>query len=149
MADLAVLPSEVDPEVLAIVERVRSGDVTFAAVAREKGWHRFKLYRFMLSELGDKYHELVTDLLTVRISEADEGLENAEGKDEVAKRKAIANFARMDLERRRPALYGPKQEVKHSGQISRVFRVEVVSEAEAGVVVDGTPVPSALPAPAE
>lgn len=113
-ADL-VLPSGVDPEVLAIVERVRTGEVTFAAIAREKGWNRMKLYRFMLSELGDAYHEVVTDLLTARIAEADEKLEDAAGKDDVAKRKAIANFARMDLERRRPALYGPKQEVKHSG----------------------------------
>ena len=101
--------------------------------------YRMQLYRLMLGELGEAYHELVTDLLVTRVAEADEDLDSAADKVEVAKRKAQASFARMDLERRRPALYGPKQEVKHSGGAPTLVVVTT-----GGSTPPGSPVPAPM-----
>ena len=142
-----LIPAGVSEDVLEIVRRVRSGETTFGKIARERGMYRMQLYRLMLGELGEAYHELVTDLLVTRVAEADEDLDSAADKVEVAKRKAQASFARMDLERRRPALYGPKQEVKHSGGAPTLNIVLLDRPSDGGRVVEGTPVP-ATPGPA-
>ena len=116
-------------------------------MAAEFGVNRVTFYRWMLTEVGDGHRELVTDCLVARIAAADEDLEGAKDKDEVTRAREVARFARMDFERRRPALYGVKQEVKHTG--ATVFRIEYAEMPAGGRVIEGTPVPPALPAPAE
>jgi hypothetical protein len=75
--------------------------------------------RWFLSEIGDEeYRETVTDCLVARVADADEALEAAKASGDpvlVSACRETCRFVRMDLERRRPGLYGPKQEVKHSG----------------------------------
>ena len=67
------------------------------------------LYRWLLAGLGDKkYYQQVTHCLTNRIADADMELEAAEDACQIARARGRARFARMDLERRRPALYGLK-----------------------------------------
>lgn len=74
------------------------------------------LYRYMLGGLGDeKYQEKVTECLVARIADADDELEAAKDAIEVQKWREIARFRRMDFERRRPALYGPKAVVAGVG----------------------------------
>lgn len=69
--------------------------------------------RFMLSYTGsdEAYHNLITQALVDRVAEADERLETAPDAVDIARAREMARFARMDLERRRPKLYGPKQEM--------------------------------------
>jgi hypothetical protein len=52
----------------------------------------------------------VTEVLVSRIADYDAKLEAALDKVEVAKYRELAKFARFDFERRRPLLYGQKQE---------------------------------------
>lgn len=67
----------------------------------------------MLAELGgEKYQEMVTEMLVARVSDADDELEAARNSGDavrVSAAREVCRFARMDLERRRPALYGAKQ----------------------------------------
>lgn len=70
-----------------------------------------RISRYMLTEAGEA--DLATQALTARVADADHDLEHAEEFIEVAKARERARFARMDLERRRPKLYGVKQEVEH------------------------------------
>jgi hypothetical protein len=49
--------------------------------------------------------------LVNRIADADEQMEHARDSFQVARAREMAKFARMDFERRRPKLYGPKQEI--------------------------------------
>lgn len=110
----ATQPAEQAPELPEIVARYLKGE-SMQVLAKECGTYRKKLYRWMLSELGgDKYREVVTECLVNRIADADEMLEQAEGPVEIARAREIARFARMDFERRRPSLYGVKQEVRHT-----------------------------------
>lgn len=73
-----------------------------------------RIQRYVLSYSGSDqaYHELITQALVDRVAAADERLENAPDAVEIARAREIARFARMDLERRRPKLYGQKQEVE-------------------------------------
>ena len=126
-----------------VVRRLVSGEATLRQLAEERGVAHTTLYRWLLSDLGDeRYRELVTDALIARIADADVELAGAKSVLEVQRAREIARFARMDFERRRPALYGVKQEVKHT--VAPVLHIHTTAPA-----VDVTPVPSALPAPLE
>ena len=93
-----------------IVRRYANGE-PIPYLAQEMGVHRATLYRWMLAGTGDKqYGELVTHCLVNRVAEADEMLRSAENVCDIARAREIARYARMDLERRRPALYGTKQD---------------------------------------
>ena len=128
-----------------LVARYAEGRTSLRKLAAELGVDHKVLYKWLLAETGDAHAEVVTSCLVARIADADEDLENAVGKVDVAKRTAQAKFARLDFERRRPNLYGVKQEVKHTGE--RVFRIEIArsEEVSGGRVIEGE-VPS-LPAP--
>lgn len=109
---------------------------------------RRQVYRWMLSELGDeKYRDLVTQCLVARVADADEALELATDPVQISKWRETARFARLDLERRRPALYGPKQEVKHSGVVPTLNIILLSGPSEGGQMIDVTPVaaPEMLP----
>lgn len=93
-----------------IVKRYAAGE-PIPYLASELGVHRATLYRWMLAGTGDKqYGELVTHCLVQRVAEADEMLRSASNVCDIARAREIARYARMDLERRRPALYGAKQD---------------------------------------
>lgn len=96
----------------AIIERYAAGE-SMQTLAAELGKHRQTLYRWMLAGVGDKqYHDMVTYCLVQRVQEADEELRLARDPCDIARARETAKFARMDLERRRPKLYGQKQEAE-------------------------------------
>ena len=93
-----------------IVRRYAAGE-PIPYLAKELGVHRATLYRWMLAGVGDKeYGDLVTHCLVQRVFEADEMLREAREPCDIARAREIARYARMDLERRRPKLYGSKPE---------------------------------------
>lgn len=141
----ATVEKEGPPDVPEIVKRFLAGE-SAQVLGKENGVTRRTIYNWMLAELGgEKYRELVTHMLVARIADADDGLERANGPEEIAKRREIARFARMDFERRRPALYGQKQEVNHNAAAPTL---NIILSGVGGHVVEGTVVPSpaALPA---
>lgn len=94
-----------------IVQRYLNGE-SCQAIAAELGLHRATIYRYLLDGQADATHEqLITHGLINRIAEADQDLEDASTSCDIARAREKAKFARMDFERRRPKLYGPKQEV--------------------------------------
>jgi hypothetical protein len=108
-----------------VVEAYLAG-VTIPELVKRYGVSRRGLYNWMLSGLGDeKYREVMTQMMTARIADADEELEGAEDKVGVAKWSQLGKFARMDYERRRPNLYGQKQETRV------VHEVEIGGELQA------------------
>lgn len=118
-------PSLVSPHastvVPAAVDRYRSG-ATLHEIAAENHVHYRTLYRWMLSELGDQFPQLVTETLIDRVADADLQLQTAADKCAVARAREQARFARMDLERRRPELYGEKRQVKHDSTINVIIQ---------------------------
>jgi hypothetical protein len=113
MGEAVVVESVVD--LPAVVERYLAGE-SMGDLSKEVGCSRRTLYRWMLAEYGgEKYRELVTQCLVARIADADEQLEGAKNLLDIQKARETQRFSRMDFERRRPALYGQKQEVKHTG----------------------------------
>ena len=110
----------VEPGALPIEEVARlyaAGESCYELAKRcgvDRKTIRRRLKAWMLAGKGDKeYADLVTEALVNRISEADEFLDEAEDAVGVTKGRELARFARMDFERRRPQLYGQKQEVVH------------------------------------
>lgn len=92
-----------------LVQRFREGE-SLRQLAAESGVNASTIYRWMLSGIGDKDHaEAVTDCLVRRIADADIALESSTDQVAVSKHREMAKFARMDFERRRPALYGVRQ----------------------------------------
>lgn len=138
--------AEVNPSLPAVVERYRAGE-SVQEIAKDCKVAARTIYRWMLSGLGDKeYYSLVTEALVDRIADADMALENAKNIVDVAKAKSAMRFSRMDLERRRPFLYGVKTEGPDNKVIVVVNRhgqksVEIESERarENGHVVEVEP----------
>ena len=123
-----------------VVRRYVAGE-SVQEIARDCRVTRRTIYNWLLSGLGDEaYQELVTQCLVARVSDADQELEAArKSKDpvRVSAARETCRFARMDLERRRPSLYGPKQEVKHSGGGPMLNIVLLDRPSGAGAVVEG------------
>ena len=85
--------------------------------------HCFRtIYRWLLKEAGPEYDSIQTDALISRIADADYELQNARDKVSVARAREQGRFARMDFERRRPKLYGPKQEVSVDEKITVIVQ---------------------------
>jgi hypothetical protein len=95
-----------------VVSRYLAGE-SIATIAERHGTGRRRIYKWMLTELGEeKYRELVTEMLVSRVADADDDLEAARTSGDpvrVAAAREVCRFARMDFERRRPSLYGAKQ----------------------------------------
>lgn len=73
---------------------------------------RQAIYGWLLGELGgDQHAALVTQALTARIAQADQLLEQGDNPLDTTRGDRMARWARQDLERRRPALYGAKAEL--------------------------------------
>ncbi len=88
-------------------------------IAKERGVSRRAIYAYLLTGMGDeKYGEMVTGAMAARIADADQELEDAEDQVEVSKWSQLGKFARMDFERRRPALYGQKQQTTVTHEVT-------------------------------
>lgn len=92
------------------VQRYLNGE-SMQSIARDCGVHRATLYRHMLRDLGENHEDVVTDMLITRIAKADEMLEQASSVCDIARAREIARYSRMDFERRRPHLYGQRQQL--------------------------------------
>lgn len=107
----ASLPVKADL-VPQIVKRYLAGE-SLQSVSADLRVHRATLYRWMLGGIGEEnYRELVTDCLITRVSDADQQLADAADACDIARARETARFARMDLERRRPSLYGQRVELR-------------------------------------
>ena len=103
-------PEEARQHLPEIIKRYAAGE-SAQDLAAEHEVDRRTIYRWMLAGTGDKqYHDLVTYCLVQRVQEADEALRTASDPCDIARARETARFARMDLERRRPKLYGAKPE---------------------------------------
>lgn len=130
--------TEPKPNIPAIVQRYVNGE-SMQDLAAEHGVNRTTIYRWMLSEQGDKHADTVTQVLINRISEADAMLESAPDPCNIARAREMARFARMDLERRRPSLYGQRTQVTHEvgpdlGEMLRDARKRVSQTTHAAVL---------------
>ena len=115
----ALLPAPPLPE---IIQRYLNGD-SIQSIAQELGVHRSLIYRWMLDGQADNSHELmVTHGLIHRIAEADQHLDDALTSVDIARAREKAKFARMDFERRRPKLYGPKQETSVDASLTIIVK---------------------------
>lgn len=105
-------PAKRPEDTQALVNRYLAGE-SVQDIAKDHGATRAAIYKWMLSGLGDKdYQDLVTYCLVKRVADADERLESADNAVDIARAREMARFARMDLERRRPALYGQTNKVQ-------------------------------------
>lgn len=98
------------PDVPAIIARYLKGE-SLQILAREHAVSRQTIYNWMLAETGADYDQLITQALVNRIADADQAIEESATMFDIARAREMARFARMDFERRRPKLYGPRQEL--------------------------------------
>jgi len=117
-----------------------SHGATLQQIANKHGVTRHGVYAWLLGGLGDEQHNnLVTRALTARISQADEVLETSQLPVNVMRGERMARFARMDYERRRPHLYGAKQEM--TVNIVPVFSITVAPMPNAALLQSDQPSP--------
>lgn len=115
-----------------VVQRYLNGE-TLESLAKEQGKTYRQLYYFLLTDKAVGHDDLITECLTSRVADADLSMDTAHDSVSLARAREAAKFARMDLERRRPKLYGPKQEVSTDSKIT----VIVQRDRPQPVVVDG------------
>lgn len=89
-----------------IVQELQAGHKSLRQIAIEHNVSHVGLSAWLLRETGDQYHEAITKALTLRVAQADEELATAKDSIAIARARELAKFTRMDLERRRPHLYG-------------------------------------------
>lgn len=119
----ARIPAEAIP---ALLERYRAGD-HLRDLAAEYGVSKQalqkRLDRWCLSGKGDvSWHDAVTDYLTDRLCTAMEEQELSAHRVDVARTRDITNNWRWVNERRRPKLYGQKQEISLDEQITVIVQ---------------------------
>lgn len=103
---------------LSVIREYAEGRCSYRDLAAKHGVDPATIYHWILGGAGDKGHaELVTQALTARVAEADQKLEDAGSLLELGKAREAMRFTRMDLERRRPGLYGQKQMVAVVGEV--------------------------------
>lgn len=104
-----------------LIQRYLSGE-SMQVLAAELGCTpqglRKALKRYTLSYDGPEYVDLVTQVLIDRIAEADEELSESDDAVSIARARERCRFYRMDLERRRPKLYGQKQQMDVDNKIT-------------------------------
>lgn len=134
LSSLLTLP----PETPELIHRWTEGE-SLTALAAEIGISRQaltkRIKKFMLTEIGDveAYKDLATEAMVSMISDADNELDDANTSVAVARAHAKARLTRQDFERRRPKLYGPKQEMS----VDKTITVYVNRKAPQQVVVEG------------
>ena len=98
-------------------------------IATQLGVSRQAIHAWMLREAGEKYQEAITAALVARVAEADEKLDTAADAVDIARAREQARFARMDLERRRPHLYGQRPTTAVQVNGGEGMSVQIVSYA--------------------
>lgn len=117
MADESLPVPPAKPDLPDIVRRYLNGE-SVQTIAQNCHVHRQTIYRWMMAGRSDSlYYDLVTDALINRIADADWELEKAETKCDIARSREQCRYSRLDFERRRPELYGPKQEHQHKAVV--------------------------------
>ena len=100
-----------------IIKRYSEGE-SVQDLARESRSSRETIYAWMLGGLGaEQYESLVTRCLTNRIADADQRLATGSDMSDIVRAREMAKFSRMDLERRRPHLYGMRTGLSIDNQI--------------------------------
>jgi transcriptional regulator with XRE-family HTH domain len=107
---MADLPAS-SPSIPVLLQRYLNGE-TIRSLAAEAKVNRQTIYNWMLGECGPDYEQLITKALINRIAEADDMMENSPDTLGFARGREMGKFARQDFERKRPKLYGQKQEVQ-------------------------------------
>jgi hypothetical protein len=97
-----------DPQ--AVLQRIRKGE-GLRSIGESLGMSHEGVRKWLFREVGVEYHEIQTEGLIERVVYADKRLEEADDPVDIARAREMAKFARMDLERRRPGLYGQKTHV--------------------------------------
>jgi transposase-like protein len=98
----------------AIAEMLESG-ATLRQIAEKHGVPHSTLSRWLLSDAPAEYRDAQTSALLTRVVEADQALAAATTHIEINRAQAQCRFARQDLERRRPQMYGPRISQEISG----------------------------------
>ena len=104
-----------------IIQRYRKGE-SLQAIAAESPVKVRQLYNWIFQELGPDYAEVQTECFLNRVADADAALEKGGDAVQIARARETARFARMDLERRRPHLYGQKMETKSDTTITVIVQ---------------------------
>lgn len=112
----------------AILARINAGS-SLRQIAAEIGVSNVGLRAWLLRENSEQYADAITNALTLRVAEADEALELAPDAVSIARAREQARFARMDLERRRPGLYGAKPSTAVNINGTDGMNVQIVSYA--------------------
>ena len=118
--------AEIDPK--PFLQQLYAGK-SLRDIATQIGVSRQAVHAWMLRESNDTYHEAITAALVARVVEADEKLDTAADAVDIARAREQARFARMDLERRRPGLYGQRPSTAIQVNSSGDLQVNVVSYA--------------------
>jgi PP-loop superfamily ATP-utilizing enzyme len=142
--------SKIDPE--PFLAKLCEGRST-TEIAKELGVSHQAIQAWMLRETGERYHEAITAALVHRVAEADQELKEAQDAVAIARARERARFARMDLERRRPGLYGQRTQVTHEvgpdlgdllrdakARVSRIAPAQITDQSQ---VIDVQPISSA------
>jgi hypothetical protein len=104
---LPLIPRDDDSIRKALTDHANGA--TLAQIADHHGVSAPAIYAAIYGDVGAAEHEeLVTRSLTARIAQADQLLDTASDPLNLARAREQARLRRMDLERRRPRLYGPK-----------------------------------------
>lgn len=106
-----------DVDLPVLLERYWAGE-TIAALAKENKVHRSVIYYWLLAEQRPEYYEIITKGLVARVAEADALIDEAQNRLDSRRARDKAYLARQDLERRRPELYGRREEVKTDSRIT-------------------------------
>lgn len=107
-----------------LVQRYLNGE-SIQSIA-DNTQHCFRtIYKWLLKDCGPDYESIQTDALIARIADADYELARASDKVSVARARELAKLARMDFERRRPKLYGMKQELTTDNTIRVIIEPAV------------------------
>ena len=131
------------PNVPAIIKGYSEGKPV-SLFAAENSVSTQAIYDWMFTDLGPKqYRETITKALVRRIHDADKALDGADDMLAFARAREQTKLARLDFERRRPHLYGQKQEITHS--VNPTLNISVVPQPQIPQekVIEGVLLPSA------
>jgi hypothetical protein len=136
------------------LERIKRGE-GLRSLGKSLGLSQEGVRKWLFREVGPEYVEMQTDGLVERIVHADRLLEAARDPVDITRAREMARFARMDLERRRPHLYGQRTHVtvENVGDLAdklrrareRVIEHEPVADTPNGAVHTGLLTDSAAP----
>ncbi len=110
------------PPLPDIIQRYVNGE-SVRTLAEECAVSRQTIYNWIFSGVGDEHYEhTVSAVMIRRIADADQELETAACMFDLARAREKMKFTRMDFERRRPKLYGIKQDLNIDNQITVIVQ---------------------------